>query len=102
MFGRDYEWRRPCILHPGDFLLYLAYLDYPEKIVSTALSLGANVITFTAEANGPTNDRQTHICGYWQRWDSVLPIGGSPYHILPSSGVVQTPQWFSLMAELQG
>ena len=99
-FGRDYEWRRPCVLQEGDFLVYMAYLDYPQEFVDRALAMGANVITFTAEPNGPTNDRQTHICGHWQRWDSVVEVQGSPYKILPSSGVVQTPQWFSFIAEV--
>ena len=100
LFGRDYEWRRPCILQEGDFLVYMAYLDYPQEFVDRAMAMGANVITFTAEPNGPTNDRQAHICGHWQRWDSVVDVQGSPYRILPTSGVVQTPQWFSFMSEL--
>lgn len=100
LFGRDYEWRRPCVLQDGDFLVYMAYLDYPQEVVDRAMAMGANVITFTAEPNGPTNDRQTHICGHWQRWDSVVEVEGSPYKILPTSGVVQTTQWFSFIAEL--
>jgi hypothetical protein len=102
LLGRDFEWRRPCILQDGDFLVYVAYLDYPRETIERAMAMGANVITFTAEPNGPTNDRQTHICGHWQRWDSVVEAQGSPYKILPTSGVVQTPQWFSFIAELMG
>lgn len=97
MFGRTWEWR-PALLRPGDLLLHLGYLDYPEKDVKETLAAGGQVITM-AVAEGPTNEKLTHIRGFWRSWDSVVDVEGYPVRILPTSGVAQTPQWYSLMAE---
>jgi hypothetical protein len=97
MFGRTWQWR-PAILREGDLLLHLGYLDYPTKEVEDTLKAKGQLITM-AVAEGPTDDKRTHIRGYWQSWDSVIDVEGYPIRILPTSGVAQTPQWYSLMAE---
>ena len=99
IIGRPWEWRpRKQQLQSGDMLLHVGYLAYPRQDVYDAIAAGANVITM-ASATGPTDERRTHIQETWTDWDSVVDVDGLPVRILPSSGVVQTPLWYALMAE---
>ncbi|MFB3891724.1 MAG: hypothetical protein ACE15C_06845 [Phycisphaerae bacterium] len=97
MYGRNWEWR-PSILKKEDVFLHLGYLDYPRDMVKSALAAGADAVTVSV-AEGPTDEKRTHILGCWANWDSTVNVPDYPVRILPSSGVVQTPQWYSLMAE---
>ncbi|MFB3891725.1 MAG: hypothetical protein ACE15C_06850 [Phycisphaerae bacterium] len=101
MFGRDWEWHDARgVLKSGDMLYYMAYLDYPRRYVDDALAAGADAVT-VAVGEGPTDERRTHIRGHWAQWDSCVNILDYPVRILPVSGVVQTPQWYSLIAEAE-
>ena len=101
MFGRDWEWQgHESNLKKGDMLFYMAYLDYPEKYVADALERGATAVTVSVEG-GPTDERRTNIRGTWAKWDSTINVYNYPVRILPPSGVVQTPEWYSIMAELE-
>lgn len=97
MYGRTWEWR-DAVLKPGDILLSMGYLDYPERMVNRALDAGADVVTVSV-ADGPTDARRAHVGSHWAQWDSVVNVPDYPVRILPTSGVVQTPQWYALMAE---
>ena len=97
MYGRPWEWRN-AVLKPGDALLYFGYLDYPAKPAKEAVDAGASVVTFSA-SDGPTDGSRTHVRSSWEPWDSVVNVRDYPVRILPSSGVVQTVEWYSLMAE---
>jgi hypothetical protein len=97
MYGRTWEWR-PQVIRPGDMLLWLGYLDYPAAELEKVLAAGGKAVTLTA-SDGPTDDSRININGHWDKWDSAVNVAGLPVRILPTSGVVQTPQWYALMAE---
>ena len=99
VYGRTWQWRKG-ILKKGDVLLDLGYLGYPTRRVDDALAAGAEAVTMAVD-DGPTDDRRTHIKDYWSAWDSCVNVTGYPVRILPSSGVVQTVQWYALMAETE-
>jgi len=99
LYGRPWHWKS-SLLKKGDVLLDLGYLDYPTRRVQDALDAGGEAVTL-AVAEGPTDARRTHIRGHWQAWDSVINVTGYPVRILPTSGVVQTVQWYALMAETE-
>ena len=99
MFGRDWEWSGQA-LGKGDMLLFVAYLDYPTHEVDLARRAGADVITMSVQ-EGPTDEHRTHIRGYWTQWDSTVNIKDYPVRILPASGVAQTLEWYSLIAEME-
>lgn len=98
-FGRDYDFHKK-LLSKGDMLLYVAYIDYPEELVTAALAARAQAVTISV-SDGPTDDSRVNIRSYWSKWDSTINVPNYPVRILPSSGVVQIPQWYSLMAEAQ-
>jgi hypothetical protein len=97
MIGRSWELDSK-IYQPGDMLLYVGYLDYPQKDIDAAIAAQASVISISV-ADGATDDKHTHINSHFANWDSVINVAGLPVRILPSSGVIQTPQWYALMAE---
>ncbi|HUV37968.1 MAG TPA: hypothetical protein VMY39_00065 [Planctomycetota bacterium] len=99
VYGRPWH-LKSGLLKKGDVLLDLGYLEYPKKRVVEALAAGGEVVTI-AVADGPTDESRTHIRGHWTEWDSVINVTGYPVRILPSSGVVQTVQWYALMAETE-
>ena len=99
MFGREWEWNGQA-LGKGDTLLYVAYLEYPAKEAELALKAGADVVTMAVD-EGPTDQHRTHIRGHWTAWDSTVNIQDYPVRILPSSGVAQTLEWYSLVAEME-
>lgn len=100
MHGRSYGWwaagRR---FPPQDMLLYMGYLRYPGRVVDQVLRRGAGAVVVAVDP-GPTNPRLTHIRGCWKDFDTVIDLPNYPIRVLPASGVVQTPQWYSIMAEM--
>jgi hypothetical protein len=99
IYGRDWQWR-PEILEPGDMLFWLGYLDYPRKQIGEALGRGGKVVSLTVE-DGPTTDEEITIRSHWSAWDSAVNVPELPVRILPTSAVVQTVQWYALMAETE-
>ena len=97
MYGRTWEWRNQ-VLRPGDILLYLGYLDFPRKPAMDARAAGAGVVTLSA-SDGRTDDRAVHVRESWERWDSAVNVPDYPVRLLPTSGVLQTLSWYSLMSE---
>ena len=97
--GRSYDWwttgRR---IGPKDTLLYMGYLRYPRRIVEGALRRGADAVVISVDP-GPADKHVTQIRGCWKDWDTVVELPKYPIRVLPASGVVQTLQWYSLMAE---
>ena len=102
-FGRAWQWTAPQGVQSGDTLLYIGYMEYPKNEVEACLKVGADavVVSLDAPPEGPQDARVTAIRSCWERWDGVVTVPGYPYKAAPSSSVVQTPQWFSLMAEAQ-
>lgn len=99
-FGRSYDWRVFSRRMPkGDMLLYMGYLRYPGGAVGGALRRGCQAVVVCVDA-GKTTDRVTCIRSCWKNYDTVVELPNYPIRVLPSSGVVQTPQWYSLMAEM--
>ena len=97
--GRSYDWWHVGrYLRRGDVLLYMGYLRYPRRAIDGALRRGAEAVVVCVDA-GPTNSRLTHIRGHWTNYDTCIDLPNYPIRVLPVSGVVQTPQWYSLMAE---
>ncbi len=99
VYGRPWQWRDE-VLEKGDVLLDFGYLTYPTRRADKALKRGAEVVTISV-ADGPTDKNRTHIKSLWSNWDSVINVTGYPVRILPSSGVVQTVQWYALMDETE-
>lgn len=98
-FGRSYDWRHFSRRLPrGDILLYMGYLRYPRGSVGAVLRRGCEAVVVCVDP-GKTTDRVTCIRSCWKNYDTVVELPKYPIRILPSSGVVQTPQWYSLMAE---
>ncbi|MBA2479635.1 MAG: hypothetical protein H0V44_03155 [Planctomycetes bacterium] len=99
IYGREWQWSARGI-HAEDTLLYVGYLDFPKEAVDGSLVVCRDAVVVTVDA-GPADERVTTVRSCWERWDAVLAIPGYPYKAVASSGVVQTPQWYSLMAEAQ-
>lgn len=99
IYGRTWQWR-PQMLEAGDTFFWFGYIEYPKKEIGEALERGANVVSLNVD-EGPTTDREINIRGHWYHWDTVINIPDYPCRILSSSGVIQTPQWYALMAETQ-
>ena len=101
VYGPAWEWENaPKGLQAGDTLFYLGYIDYPQKELDAALKVCTDAVAISV-AEGPASDRVTSIRSCWEKWDGVVALPGYPYKALASSGVVQTLQWYSLMAETQ-
>jgi hypothetical protein len=97
--GRSYDWGNVGRnLQASDMLLYVGYLRYPKSAVSAARQRGSDVVVVSVD-DGPTDAHLTHIRGCWKDYDTVIDLPQYPIRVLPSSGVVQTPQWYALMAE---
>jgi len=97
IFGRGYQWRGQRLL-PHDVLLWLGYLRYPQKTIDPLLAKGCEAVTVTVD-DGPQTEQLSHIRSCWADFDTVIGLPDYPIRVLPSSGVVQTPQWYSLVAE---
>jgi len=101
IYGRAWEWESPPQgLHPNDTLLFIGYIGYPKGIVDVSLKAGADAVVLVVD-DVPKDDKITGIRSSWERWDGVVAIPNYPYKAAPSSGVVTTVQWYSLMAEAQ-
>ncbi len=99
-FGRSYDWRLFSRQLPhGDMVLYMGYLRYPRGTINGVLRRGCDAVVVCVDP-GETNEQKTHIRGCWKNYDTVIDLPDYPIRVLPSSGVVQTPQWYSLMAEM--
>jgi len=99
MFGRTYEWGRTARRLPvGDMVLYLGYLRYPTRAVWSAAERGCEMVVVSVD-DGRTDKHLTHLRGCWKDFDTVINLPNYPIRVLASSGVVQTPQWYALMAE---
>jgi len=99
MFGRSYDWGRFSRGVPKrDVVLWMGYLRYPGSTVRGLRRTGAGGVIVAVDA-GPTDKQLTHVRGCWANYDTVIDLPGYPIRVLPSSGVVQTAQWYALMAE---
>ena len=99
MFGRSYDWRSFSRRVPaGDTVLWMGYLRYPSSTVRGLRQTGAGGVIVAVDP-GPTDERLTHVRGCWANYDTVIDLPGYPIRVLPSSGLVQTVQWYALMAE---
>jgi len=96
-----YDWNMDLVaprLPAGDVLLYVAGVVYPAATVETARKRGLQCVVISAEP-GPDREGVVNISGCWKSPDSVVSIPGYPRKVLPVSGVVQTLQWYSILAE---
>jgi len=99
MFGRSYDWRAFSRQVPaGDTILWMGYLRYPHGEARGLKETGAAGVIVAVDP-GPTDEKLTHVRGHWADYDTVIDLPGYPIRVLPSSGVVQTAQWYALMAE---
>jgi hypothetical protein len=99
VLGRNWEWK-PAVIRPNDVLFYFGYLEYPAKPVQETLDAGGAAVTFAVD-EGPTDAKRIHVRTHWEKWDSCVNVGGYPIRLLASSGVVGTPQWYALIAEIE-
>jgi len=100
LYGSLWQWDAPHGLHAGDLFCDFGYLDYPQKNVDAARGVGAEVVTLSV-AGGPAQEQVTNIRCFWKAYDGVVEVSGYPagYRALPSSGVVMSAVWYSLMDE---
>jgi len=99
--GRERGWRRVRYdLDAGDVLLWFGYLRYPREPAETALDYGAEAVTVSVDP-GINDAKRVHILSCWRDWDTVIDLQNYPIRVLPASGTVQTPQWYSVMAETE-
>ena len=101
LYGTASSWTPPHGLKAGDLLCDLGYLDYPQKAVDEALAMGVDVATLSV-TGGPVREHVTNIQCFWKPYDGAVEIPGYPYKALPSSGVVMSAVWYSLMDEARG
>jgi hypothetical protein len=101
VYGRGWEWEAPPQgLHPNDTLLFFGYIKYPKEVVDASLKAGADAVVVVVDET-PSDEKITGIRASWERWDGVVTLPNYPYKAAPSSGVVTTVEWYSLMAEAQ-
>ncbi len=98
LFGTLSSWKPPQGLQKGDLFCALAYLDYPKAAVAAAHSNGFETVTLSVEG-APAVENVVDIRCFWRAWDGCVTVPGYRYKALPSSGVVMTPVWYSLMEE---
>ncbi len=85
-------------LREGDVLLWMGYLRYPREPVEQAVMLGAGAVTLSVDP-GVNDEQRVHLLSCWEDFDTVIDLPKYPIRVLPSSGTVQIPQWYSIMAE---
>jgi hypothetical protein len=100
MYGRAWEWTAPQGVRAGDTLFYIGYLEYPKSEVDACVKAGADAVVLSA-SEGAADEHVTALVTAVQKWDGVVPVPGYPFKMLASSGVVMTPQLYSVMAEAQ-
>jgi uncharacterized phosphosugar-binding protein len=101
VYGPAWEWEAPPQgLHPNDTLLFFGYIKYPKEVVETSVKAGADAVVLVVD-EGVNDEKTTSIRSNWERWDGAVEIPNYPYKAAPSSAVVTTMQWYSLMAEAQ-
>lgn len=96
-----YDWNMEMVaprLPAGDVLVYVAAIKYPKEVVKQALARKLDCVVISLE-QGPEDRRVIHIDSGWKSPDSILAIPEYPRKVLPTSSVVQTLQWYSLLAE---
>jgi hypothetical protein len=100
--GRDYTYRQSALRPVAeDMLLWMGYLHFPTKPVKAAADRKVGCVVVSVE--GPPADAGSgviHIASCWKAYDSAVDLPGYPIRILPTSGILHTLQWYSLMAEL--
>lgn len=97
-YAVGWAWTAPEGLRPGDVLCAFGYLDFPRSDVEAATKAGAETVTLSV-AGGVDTPTGTHIRAAWKPWDGCVPVPGYPYRVLPSSGIVMSAVWYSLMDE---
>lgn len=98
IYGSAWAWSPPRGLKPGDLFFYFGYLDYPRKEVDAARGAGVDAVTLSLPG-APEQAHVTNIRCFWKPYDGVIELPGYPDKALPSSGVVMSAVWYSLMEE---
>jgi hypothetical protein len=97
--GRDYTYSQSA-LRPGrgDMLLWMGYLGFPDEVVKTTAGRGVECVVVSVE-RPPADSPAIHIASCWKAYDSAVELPGYPIRILPTSGVLHTLQWYSILGE---
>ena len=97
--GREGRWRwNSYDADEGDMVVWMGYLRYPADQADEVLRIGAGLVTISVDA-GINDERRVHIRGCWKDYDTVIDLPKYPIRVLPSSGVVQTVQWYAILGE---
>jgi hypothetical protein len=99
LYAPAWSWKPPQGLKKGDLLCVFGYLDYPTAEVSVAQSNGFEAVTLSVAGGPAVRPDVTDIQCFWKAYDGCVTVPGHPYKALPSSGVVMTAVWYSLMDE---
>lgn len=101
IYGPAWQWETPPQgLHPGDTLLFFGYIKYPKEVVDATLKAGADAVVVVVDEI-PKDEKVTGIRSSWEKWDGVVAIQNYPFKVAPSSAIITTVEWYSLMAEAQ-
>ena len=97
--GREGQWRwESGDADKGDVVVWMGYLRYPADQAEDVLRIGADLVSISVDA-GVNDERRVHIFGCWKDYDTVVELPKYPIRVLPSSGVVQTAQWYAILGE---
>ena len=98
-FGRGFSFRTFARRMPRtDMVLQVGYIRYPRSEARLAERRGVKVVTYSVDP-GTTDQELVHIRSHWRAYDTVIDLPKYPSRVLPTSGVVGTPHWYSIMAE---
>jgi hypothetical protein len=96
--GPSWMWEPPQGLKAGDLLLFIGYLKFPTEAVDKSLKAGADAAVVVVD-DGPNDEHVTTVRSSWEKWDGVVSVPGYPFKAVPSSAILTTLHWYSIMAE---
>ena len=102
LVGREYQWRGPVAAGPqkGQMIYYFGYLDGGGRMLQGPLDRGLKAVLVSAHAATP-REGLVQVRNCFADWDTVIDLPGYPIRMLPASGVVCLPQWYSILSEIQ-
>ena len=80
--------------------MFFGYIKYPKEVVDATLKAGADAVVVVVDEI-PKDDKVTGIRSSWEKWDGAVAIQNYPFKAAPSSAIITTVEWYSLMAEAQ-
>jgi hypothetical protein len=100
---RGWRWQRAAAtVENGDGILWLGYLDWPDREVRRAVqrqNVIAAVSVHGPDADAAKTDQVVWIPAPWKYPDAVVEIPGYPLKACPTSGIIQGTLLWGLIGE---